>query len=537
MVLSPREELLKIERDIFCRNQKIIGDSIVISEPGFQQYEKTYQRAVRRYQSISSIETMLAAIGNADIIYVGDYHTCNQSQRAFLRILKEVVRRKWPFIIGLELIHEKNQAAIDAYVSGKLSEKTFLKKVGLKKHWVFDLWENFKPLFDFAIYHHAPLCGIDAAAKNASIQKRDQAAAQVIARLSKQHPDQKIFVLIGDLHLAPQHLPADVRKECKKMEVERRDLILYQNSEFIYWQLANQGLEDSVEVVQISPREFCRMHTPPVICQRSYLNWLEHEEGEIDYADAKQSFLDLVERICKFLKIDLGAAKDKVEVFTSGDLSFLDVIESSEKFSVEEIKNIKRQILLSESYYIAKTHTVYLANLSMNHAGEEAAHFIKHSCSGIEKARGLADAFYANILHEALGFFGSKIINHKRKCFHEKDFEKHLHYFQNVRVSKERRLEYETALLVNEYKRAEHRGEALVPSGVFEKNYDLFFAVTHALGYMLGDRLYYGLLGGEIYKSDLRNLFHDPWRGVGKPFQIYWQWVQKLRRVRIPKRM
>ena len=122
MVLSPREELLKIQRDIFRRNQKIIDDSIVIQEPGFRKYERTYQRAVRKYASLSSIEEMMRAIQNADIIYVGDYHTCNQSQRSFLRILKERVRDS-RVAIGLELIHERHQEILDRFLAGKISEE------------------------------------------------------------------------------------------------------------------------------------------------------------------------------------------------------------------------------------------------------------------------------------------------------------------------------------------------------------------------------------------------------------------------------
>ena len=218
-------------------------------------------------------------------------------------------------------------------------------------------------------------------------------------------------------------------------------------------------------------------------------------------------------------------------------MGFLDKVKESGQFTLEEIREIKRQILASESYYISKMRYVYLANLSVNHAAEEAAHCIKHLCSGNEKAREPGDAFYANILHEALGFFGSKIVNHKRKCFHAKEFEKHLRYFHSIKIPKNRRLEYETSVLVTQFKKAEGRGEPLDATNLYHRDPDLFFAVTHALGYMLGDKLYYALLEGVIYKSVLRNLFYDPWRGSGKPFQIYWELIQKLKSIKIPRRM
>lgn len=537
MVLSPREELLLIQKQLFRRNQRLIKESILIKEPDFDRYEQTYKRYTRNYQSIATVPEMIQACLRSDIIYVGDYHTCNQSQRSFLRILKAFAKRKNNFIIGLELLHRRHQKWIDLFLKNKLSEETFIKKVGLKEHWVFDLWENFKPIFDFAKHHEIPIIGIDAAGKKATIRERDRATAKVITHLTHSFPKQKIFVFIGDLHIAPPHLPHEVQKELRAMGLQKKELLLYQNSESIYWKLAKQGEEHHAEIVRINENSFCRMHTPPVILQRSYLNWLEHEEGEIDFSDAKHQFIELVDRIADFLKLDVGKEKEKVEVYTSGDLSFLRKIKKNKRFSNQEFEIIKHQIISEESYYIPRLKIVYLGNLSLNHAGEEAAHFIKHICSGEEKPRDPFDAFYANVLHEALGFFGSKIINHKRKCYHERDFLTLLQHFRKGPFAHDRQFEQETALLVYQIKTMENRGKGFHEMEIFQGRHDLFFSVTHALGYMLGDLLYYGLLEGVLHKSNLRHLFYDPWRGDGKPFQVYWNWITEMREVKIPKRM
>ena len=54
----------------------------------------------------------------------------------------------------------------------------------------------------------------------------------------------------------------------------------------------------------------------------------------------------------------------------------------------------------------------------MNHASEEATHFLRHVVSGCQEPLNLVDAFYARALEEAVGFLGSKMLNHKRKCPH-----------------------------------------------------------------------------------------------------------------------
>jgi len=534
---SARQELLTIQKKLWKRNRALIDASILVKEPGFDRYEANYRRAVRSYQERSDQKEMVRAVLKADIIYVGDYHTCNQSQRSFLRILKAVSKKTKNFSVGLELIHKRHQDLLTKYMNGKISRETFLKRIKLKEHWIYDLWDNFKPLFDFCEYHHIPMHAIEAAPPNSSLLKRDEATAKLLAKIVQDNPEKKLFVFIGDLHIAPQHLPHFVSRELKKKKIKAKTLTLFENSEPIYWKLAEKGLDDATEVVRINEGSFCRMHTPPLVCQRSYLNWLEHEEGEIDYADARHEFLELVDRICEFLRMDLGKEREHVEIFTSGDLSFIKRLREDKRFTKKELNHIKQQILASESYYIAKAKFVYLSNLSVNHAAEEASHFIKHSLSGTEEPRDLVDAFYANILHEALGFFGSKLINHKRKCNHLSRFKALVSFLEADGVPADRELEYEMACLVVEYKRFEKKKKPLQCAEVFRAHMDLFVAVTHALGYMLGDFMYYGLMSRKISRKAVRELFEDPWREEGRPFEVYMDLIKKLKDVKIPKRM
>ena len=547
--MTLRDELIKIQKSLWRRNNELINGSIIVKEPDFVAYERKYKKAVASFERVATHDEMLEAIKAARVVYVGDYHTCNQSQRSFLRILKALLPEEKNIVLGLELINQRHQKDLDAFMGDKIAEETFVKKIGLRQRWVFDLWPNFKPLFDIAKFHGLPVVGIDAASLKANLQERDEATARLIVHLLKKYPRHKIFVLIGDLHLA--HLPGIVQRLCRgdplrsptiragtepRPYVSQKDVILYQNSDVIYWKLAEAGLEHRVEVVKIDERSFCRMHTPPVVCQQSYINWLEHEEGDIDFSDSKASFMELVRHIAKFLEIDVGDKAEKVDVYTCGDLSFLSKLKEGGKFSARELKALEKQILASESYFIPEKHIVYLANLSINHAAEEAAHFLKHACSGREFKRSAEDAFYANILHEALAFFGSKLINAKRKCFHEREFRSLLAYFETIRVPQDRRLEFETACMVLDFLKAGQRG---LSHGRLAKilRPDLFFSVTHGLGYMLGDRLFYAMMSERITKDDVRELFRSPWRKEGEPLVVYYDLLKRLKGIKMPRRM
>lgn len=536
--LSPRQELLKIQQEIFRHNQELINNSTWVRERAFARYEKDYRRQVRDYESVSNIDELVAAAQSAQIVYLGDYHTNKQSQRTALRLLKLLVAAtERPIILAIELVQTRFQKKLDAYLKEEMDEFAFLKAIQLKKYWYFDLWENFKPIFDFAIYHKMPAFGLEAnLAGSPTLAERDQMAAKVIDKICRKNPEALVFVLAGDLHMAPNHLPRAVQARARKDE-SRSSVIVYQNSESIYWKLAEAGLEDKAEVVRINPQSFCIINTPPVICQQSYLNWLEHEEGEIDWVDARTSFLELVRRIAGFMELETGKKAEEVEVFTSGDLSSLARLEDDPEITRQEKKIIRRQIGASESYYFAKKKWVYLSNLSLNHAGEEAAHFLKHIVAGNEFPRKVVDAFYANVMHEALGFFGSKIINHKRKCLHEAQFVGLLQYVENAKSRKGRELEYEIARLVLEHKKLEMRGRLLSHQKIFSRREKVFFGVTHALGYMLGDRIYYAMVQEKISKEEIRDLFKDKMAGEGAPALLYLNWVRKVGRIKIPKRV
>jgi hypothetical protein len=536
--LSPREELLKIQKKIFAQNDAFIRGQESVRQRGFDLYERQYKRRVRHYEKVSTQEELLEAILKSDIVYLGDYHTNNQSQRTLLRLLKLMVEKIPDLGLGLELVSRKHQKFLDAYLAEKISEETFLEKIRFRKYWYFDLWQNFKPIFDFARFHHLPVFAIEwSLAGEAPLQTRDRKSAGLIASVLKTDPKMKLVVFAGDLHVAPEHLPREVQRELKKNKDSKKELIVYQNSESIYWELAEDGVEDKVEIVRISDREFCIINTPPIVWQQSYLNWLEHDEGSIDWDDAKHSFLVLLKQIADFLGIPIPPESEEVEVFTCGDLSFLKKLSDDGSFSKKEILQIKKQILASESYCIPQKKCVYLANLSLNHASEEAAHYLKFLCSGEEAPRDPVDAFYANTLHEALGFFGSKIINHKRKCFHEKEYRGLVEYLRSAKVPRSRKQELEIALLVLEHRELDKKGISVRSRKYFKSRPDLFFGVTHGLGYMLGDRLYYALLAEKVSKEEIREAFCDPMKEPGAPFLLYKKLLNKVRGVKLPKRV
>ncbi|MBI4373515.1 MAG: hypothetical protein HY542_01440, partial [Deltaproteobacteria bacterium] len=95
----------------------------------------------------------------------------------------------------------------------------------------------------------------------------------------------------------------------------------------------------------------------------------------------------------------------------------------------------------------------------------------------------------------------------------------------------------EMALLVLEHKKLEKKGVPFRSKKFYKSHPDLFFAVTHGLGYILGDHLYYSLLEGKSSKEEIKTLFFDPMEEEGKPYETYMRLIRKVRGVKIPKRV
>ena len=278
--------------------------------------------------------------------------------------------------VALEAIQSRFQKSLQEFFFGKIKQEEFVKRIGFKKHWFFDLWSNYEIIFDFLIYHHIPLFGIDAdSRKNFTLAQRDYFMAENIVRFLERYPKEKIVVLAGDLHLAPGHLPAKIRMLAKRKKIKAPILTLYQNSPEIYWKLSEKQHLDHAFFVKIRDREYCRMHTPPVIVQQSYLNWLYHEGGGFDWADAKGSFLSIVQRIAEILDLKLPEDYENVEVYTCGDLSFLHKLKREKLYGKKEISVIKEEVVKSNSYFLPKARLVYLANVSLHHAAHLTLRF------------------------------------------------------------------------------------------------------------------------------------------------------------------
>ncbi len=106
-------------------------------------------------------EEMLAALPDARIIYVGETHDNPASHRLELQVLEAVLdQHPGQVSLGMEMFNHEQQAVLDEWVAGKLSEKEFLKTSDWYGVWSQD-FRYYRDILNFARDHQVPVIGLN----------------------------------------------------------------------------------------------------------------------------------------------------------------------------------------------------------------------------------------------------------------------------------------------------------------------------------------------------------------------------------------
>lgn len=526
--------------------------------PELKKYFLRYQKDLSDFKEVSTKRELLTGLQGAHIVLCGDYHTLSQAQRTVIRLLRDAVpvlkRRKRTLILALEMVRPKDNPRIAEFLEGELPEADFLRAISFRKNWGFH-WSNYRRLFQFARENTLRIVGINYGSekKPKTLKQRDRFAAKVIAELSASDEKAVVFVLVGDTHLAQAHLPREIELALKKQRLERTVLTIHQNNERLYWKLVEMGLEQLVDVLKLGPNEYCVMNTPPWIKLRSHVKWAElmaeGEEpvpllrkkggksdssealGELGYADEIRELISAIQHFLGFEE----EVEDDFHVYSPADLSFLNRLARNPSWSPLELRVVAKCLTEFEAFFIAREKIIYLTEPNLNHAATQAALYLHCIMSGREKTfTDPAEDFYAEIWAEALGYFGSKIINHKRKCNGPRDL-KRIVESANTKPKKRsdavRVAEAALAQLEAEHQyfsgqervfRASPRSTRDVERIVFQ------LKVAKVLGKLLGHGLHRAVMENKVSRAELQALFENPLENGAEARKLYLDWIRLL---------
>lgn len=542
-----RDRLIETHRQLVAQAKDEIYHSLGELSPDVRRYMQEYESAVATNRGPMDSEELHSLLDGAHLVYFGDYHTLRESQKAPLRILREMLDRGREVIMATEAVHLSHQPLIDDYLAGDISEDELLSGVDYDRTWGFS-WRNYRLQFEFARDNDLPLLGInsDPAIVKDSLRLRDSMAAMRLVEALEDFPDALIAVIFGDFHIAPPHLPAHVSQFLEARDLlDKRHVVVYQNAEAVYWDMAEKGLEQETHFVRIADDAVCLLNSTPLVMYQSYLNWelnrdeleesigLEHGPS-ISSNVMTEQVLELVHTIARFLGFD-PEGLDDFTVHTSRDLDLLDKLEATGDYTQLEIDEIRHQIDRDESYFVTRARLIYLGNLSIDSAAEESTHYINTKLAGhVENPPDSRFDFYYRVMKECIGFLGSRIINHKRTCYTHDDLQGIVDECRSKRLPENMKtvraiardalqhLDFESRWVTGQT-RGYPRFRAL-----YERDLEILLGTTHSLGYILGDRIYDALMAGTVRRNEVRQMFRERFEGDDRPREYYFDWVDYL---------
>jgi uncharacterized iron-regulated protein len=106
-------------------------------------------------KAFTDFETMLADLGRADVVFLGEQHDDANTHRLELAVLEGLMRRHPALILAMEMFERDAQPALDQYAAGESTEEQFLAASHPWPRYKTD----YRPALEFARTHHLTIVG------------------------------------------------------------------------------------------------------------------------------------------------------------------------------------------------------------------------------------------------------------------------------------------------------------------------------------------------------------------------------------------
>ncbi len=541
------EKEIKAQRKVIRSLKKEIFG---LDKSSKSSYIREFHSEMSGYRKICPKEEILERAACSDIVYFGDYHPLDASQKLALDLLGELKARGAKVVLALEMLYEYQQETLDRWMKGAMNEEEFLEAISYRSEWGFS-WESYRRFFEAAKDPFVPVFGIDYEPRDQLrfIRRRDGMIARKIDSIRNFFPGHTILVVIGESHIASSHLPADVRKitgGCLK------ETTIVQNADEIYWKLLRKGRQDA-EAVQVGAGRYCGLTASPMIKYQSYRRvidlWTEGAECDIQTPSMGEMF----DNILNFIvggrgTLEVTVGEDWCEPVESvipeihcgttykSISAHLRSLGMTQKGVLAAAENLRH----SGMSYIPAVNTMVIQRFDIICAAREAARFVLYAMRdevGPERRirRTIEDRFYAFIFEEALCTLGARLVNPVISCGGPGELFEAMGESGSVGVPLPGMTLAETrtvaAMLRYHIDREKTGGKMSTGKmkGIHRLGIRKRLWIVKALGWTLGEALYSGFHDGKVSLEELQVLFRERFDREGGATPLYLEWVRRLR--------
>jgi len=467
-----------------------------------RKYLREFNQAFRTYDSLLDSQQVQNALRAADVVLVGDYHALPAAQRHAASLLEQrALAGDRPVVLGVETIFARDQHILEEWWRREIDEAELRQRIRFDLDWGYD-WAPFHELLVAARDHGEAVYGLDCMPREdlRKIGSRDRHAAAKIVEIRERHPDAVIFVLFGESHLAPGHLP----RVLKQQMPETRILTVLQNIDALYWRAAGERAE-KVEAVQVNGEVLCVFNATPLEKYESYRLFLDQWSRCDDGPDFAPTIYNLIDSLANFLEINRYAPHNGTqpkflvdmlpEVHGKSSDAVLCRLLLRKGVGERDLECMLARVEERGSAYLPQVNAFHIREFQMTHAAEDAARFLHHACRGLpgylnerpldesavngdgSRPRPLDD-FYARVIEHAVADFGSRVLYPSRPA-----------------PAAEGSPQLSRAACEKSAQAAIRADQAR------------FESLAQEWGYRLGSEIYLAYLAGKVAPSGLRRLF------------------------------
>ena len=396
-----------------------------------RKYLRDFNQSFRSYESVLDRDQLRECLHPADVILIGDYHALPSAQRFAAVLLEQrALAGDRPVVLGVETIFARDQHILDEWWRREIDEAEFRQRIRFDLDWGYD-WAPFYELLVTARDHAEALYGLDCMPREnlRKIGARDRHAAAKLAEIRQRHPDAVIFVLFGESHLAPAHLPREVRRELPEAKI----ITVLQNIDALYWRAAGERA-DKVEAVRVNSDVVCVFNATPLEKYESYRLFLDQWSRCDDGPDFAPTIYNLIDSLASFLEINRYSPHNSTqpkflvdmlpEVYSGSSDAMLQRLLWRKGISEQERESMLARVEERGSAYLPQVNSFYIREFQMMYAAEDAARFLHHACQGLPRRlnghsaadadanplRNAVERFYASVVEHAVAYFGSRVL-------------------------------------------------------------------------------------------------------------------------------
>jgi Haem-binding uptake, Tiki superfamily, ChaN len=392
---------------------------------GRRKYLKDFTSSFPAYERVISREEFSQEVKSADIVLIGDYHALPAAQRYAASLLEERAQPgDRPIVLGVETIFSRHQHVLEEWWRREIDASELAERIRFQVDWGYD-WLPFYQLLVTARETAEGVYGLDCMPREdlRKIGTRDRHAADKIAEIRQRHPRAAIFVLFGESHFAPEHLPRSLRERLPG----ERILTILQNVDALYWKAAEEH-QEQVDAVRVQEGVVCVFNSTPLEKYESYRLYLSSCNAEGGQPDAVPTVYNLIDSLLTFLDINRYSSHNSTqpkflvdllpEVYSGSSDARLRQLLFRAKYDENKVEHMMRNVEARGSVYLPTINALYIREFHMMYTAEDVARFLHHACRGLPlRSNGTrpstgteTDRFYARTVENALAYFGSRVL-------------------------------------------------------------------------------------------------------------------------------